>query len=305
MLSSVDVPWRPGAALYLRAGFLCLREVADQFLLPYDPDPAPDDPISVTRDEFDQSWDEMAAAGVPMKADRDQAWADFRGWRVNYDQPLLGLCALVEPPPAPWSSDRVAPVQRRVLATVVAPPAGRPLRPADLIPPDRGVRAGGPPAPSSCGERRPDRRCRDRRARRHGRPDRRPARRRRGPRRSRRRDNWGVNAAIGAAAIAARTATDVAEAVDRLDPRPGRRGRGPLADPAAGQAGRRGAHPHRGGGRARPRSRRSARPPPAWCRRSTSTRSSRRSTSTPCSTASTSTDWSTASTSARSSPRST
>jgi hypothetical protein len=30
MLSSVDVPWRPGAALTLRAGFLCLREVADR-----------------------------------------------------------------------------------------------------------------------------------------------------------------------------------------------------------------------------------------------------------------------------------
>ena len=38
-------------------------------------------------------------------ADRDQAWTDFRGWRVNYDEPLLGLCALVEPPPAPWGAD--------------------------------------------------------------------------------------------------------------------------------------------------------------------------------------------------------
>ena len=118
MLSAVDVPWRPGAALTLRAGFLCLREVADQFLLPYDADPQPDGRVSVTRDEFDRSWDELAAAGVPLKADRDQAWTDFRGWRVNYDEPLLGLCALVEPPPAPWSSDRVAPVPRRVLATV-------------------------------------------------------------------------------------------------------------------------------------------------------------------------------------------
>jgi hypothetical protein len=117
MLSSVDVPWRPGAALTLRAGFLCLREVGDQFLLPYDQDPAAGDPISVTRDEFDQTWDELVAAGVPMKADRDQAWVDFSGWRVNYDQPLLGLCALVEPPPAAWSSDRAAPVQRRVIAT--------------------------------------------------------------------------------------------------------------------------------------------------------------------------------------------
>ena len=39
--------------------------------------------------------------GFPLT---NQAWVDFSGWRVNYDQPLLGLCALVEPPAAAWSS---------------------------------------------------------------------------------------------------------------------------------------------------------------------------------------------------------
>ncbi len=115
--SSVDVTWSPSAALCLRSGFLSLREVADQFLIPYDPAPQPDGPISVTREEFDAAWDELAAGGVPLRADRDQAWQDFRGWRVNYDDALLGLCALVEPPTAPWSSDRIQPVRRRVLAT--------------------------------------------------------------------------------------------------------------------------------------------------------------------------------------------
>jgi hypothetical protein len=117
VLSSVDVPFSPPAALCLRSGFLSLREVADQFLLPYDPDPAPDGPVSIRREEFEQALDQLAAAGVPLTADRDRAWADFRGWRVNYDEPLLGLCAIVEPPVAPWSSDRVAPVPRRVLRT--------------------------------------------------------------------------------------------------------------------------------------------------------------------------------------------
>ncbi|UDY36004.1 potassium channel family protein [Dermatobacter hominis] len=111
-LAAVDVPRSSAAALCLRSGFLCLREVADQFLIPYDPDPAPDDPISITRAEFDACWDELAEAGLPMVADRDQAWRDFAGWRVNYDTVLLSLCALVEPPPAPWSSDRVHPVPR-------------------------------------------------------------------------------------------------------------------------------------------------------------------------------------------------
>jgi hypothetical protein len=113
--SAIDIEQSFAAALCLRSGFLCLREVADQFLIPYDSDPAPDDPISVTRAEFDECWDQMAAAGVPLVDDRDQAWKDWAGWRVNYDKPLIGLCSLIEPPPAPWSSDRAEPVTRRPL----------------------------------------------------------------------------------------------------------------------------------------------------------------------------------------------
>ncbi len=41
-----------------------------------------------------------------MVTDRDQAWRDFAGWRVNYDQPLIMLCSLLNPPYAKWSSDR-------------------------------------------------------------------------------------------------------------------------------------------------------------------------------------------------------
>jgi len=48
----------------------------------------------------------MAAAGMPMVTDRDQAWLSFRGWRVNYDEVLLQLAQLTWAPYAPWSSDR-------------------------------------------------------------------------------------------------------------------------------------------------------------------------------------------------------
>ena len=72
----------------LRTGFLTLRRIADYFDMQYDPDPAPGDPISVTRREFDLALVELETAGVPLKADREQAWRDFAGWRVNYDSVL-------------------------------------------------------------------------------------------------------------------------------------------------------------------------------------------------------------------------
>lgn len=100
------------AELCIRAGYLALRAVADFFGISYDPRPKPDDPISIRRQEFDEACDRLAEAGVELKPDRDQAWRDFSGWRVNYDEPLLALCSLVTAPYAPWSSDRAAPAQR-------------------------------------------------------------------------------------------------------------------------------------------------------------------------------------------------
>jgi len=90
----------------LRAGYLSLRRIADYFAIPYDKSPSPTDPISVARDEYDDAYDRLEAAGIALKPDRDQAWRDFAGWRVNYDTVLITLAALVVAPTAPWSSDR-------------------------------------------------------------------------------------------------------------------------------------------------------------------------------------------------------
>ena len=43
---------------------------------------------------------------MPAVADREQAWRDFSGWRVNYDTVLVALAELIIAPPARWSSDR-------------------------------------------------------------------------------------------------------------------------------------------------------------------------------------------------------
>jgi hypothetical protein len=105
-LSTLDQPFDVYPSLCLRAGFIALRHIAGYFKVPYDPDPRPDDPISISREEFNQAYAELQASGLALRADRDQAWRDFAGWRVNYDTVLLALCRLTMAPPSRWSSDR-------------------------------------------------------------------------------------------------------------------------------------------------------------------------------------------------------
>jgi hypothetical protein len=105
-LAAVDLPFDPEAGICVRAGFFALRAIADYYGIPYEPDPRPGDPISITKDEFLDACDELVAAGIPVRADRDAAWFDFTGWRVNYDVPLLALAGFIMVPYAPWSSDR-------------------------------------------------------------------------------------------------------------------------------------------------------------------------------------------------------
>lgn len=105
--STIDRPYNARGPLMLRSGFFCLRRIADVYQIPYDPNPTWETPISVTRREFDLLCVEIQAMGLPLKADRDQAWRDFCGWRANYDTVLVALCSLVMAPPAKWSSDRM------------------------------------------------------------------------------------------------------------------------------------------------------------------------------------------------------
>jgi hypothetical protein len=116
--STVDVPRSPQASLCIRAGYIALRAIADFYSIRYDPDPQQADPISVARDEWEDVCRQLADAGVPLVADRHQAWLDFNGWRVNYDAVLIGLAALIMAPYGLWSSDRslrvrLPPLRRR------------------------------------------------------------------------------------------------------------------------------------------------------------------------------------------------
>jgi hypothetical protein len=105
-VSTVDVQRQPEPEFMIRSGYLCLRHLADFFQIPVDHDPKPGDPISIMRSEYDVAYDRLGRAGVPLRSDREQAWRDFAGWRVNYDAALIGLSRLTIAPPTPWSSDR-------------------------------------------------------------------------------------------------------------------------------------------------------------------------------------------------------
>ncbi len=107
-MSSVEGVERGPPGVCVRSGYLALRKIADFFGIAFDPDPAPTDPISITRDEFESALDHLGGVGVQLTPDRDQAWRDFAGWRVNYDTVLLQLAEVTQAPYAPWTADRSA-----------------------------------------------------------------------------------------------------------------------------------------------------------------------------------------------------
>lgn len=96
--STLQLPPDPRAQLCIRAGFVALRKIGAFYGVSFDPDPRPTDPISVPYQEFVQVYERLQAGGVPVRPDREQAWRDFAGWRVNYDGVLNDLARLTMTP---------------------------------------------------------------------------------------------------------------------------------------------------------------------------------------------------------------
>jgi hypothetical protein len=122
--STVEHANDPDAQLCIRAGFVALRRLADFFNVPYDADPSADDPITISRPEYDEACRLLEEAGLPLLTDREAAWRSFKGWRINYDTVLLNLARMVEAPIAPWSSDR-SPLDRHQQWTLRSQITGR------------------------------------------------------------------------------------------------------------------------------------------------------------------------------------
>jgi len=94
------------ARLVLRQGFSALRDIAVAIRLPIVDDPRPEDPVTLTYDEFLEGAQRMAAVGFPMERTPEEAWPHFRGWRVNYDPIAVEIADLIDAAPAPWSGRR-------------------------------------------------------------------------------------------------------------------------------------------------------------------------------------------------------
>jgi hypothetical protein len=94
------------ARLCLRMGFTALNRVANTLGWEVDLDPNPEGPIDLTFEEFESAVHMLAEIGFPMERTAEEAWPNFRGWRVNYESNAYRLADRAVSPPAPWSGPR-------------------------------------------------------------------------------------------------------------------------------------------------------------------------------------------------------
>jgi hypothetical protein len=111
------------ARLCLRMGFLALRSIAETVGLSVDHDPDPDNELSLTYDDYLAGVARIASTSFRMERTPEQAWPDFRGWRVNYEAVAYALMDRLDAVPGPWTGPRST-----------ADPEVEPVRPANRTP---------------------------------------------------------------------------------------------------------------------------------------------------------------------------
>jgi hypothetical protein len=94
------------ARLALRMGFVALEQIARTMRLPVPEDADPDQPISVSFDEFRSATAMLREVRYPVEVSDEEAWPHFRGWRANYDAAALLLAKQLDAPPALWTGTR-------------------------------------------------------------------------------------------------------------------------------------------------------------------------------------------------------
>ena len=87
-------------------GFTLLNRIATTLGWEVDLDPNPEGPIDLTFAEFERAVAMLVSVGFATERSAEEAWADFRGWRVNYESVAYSLADRLTVPPAPWSGQR-------------------------------------------------------------------------------------------------------------------------------------------------------------------------------------------------------
>ena len=96
----------PEARLALRMGFSALRSIAETVGLDVEPDPDPDSQIALSYEDYLRGVERITSTTFPVERSPEQAWPDFRGWRVNYESVAYALAARLDAVPAPWAGPR-------------------------------------------------------------------------------------------------------------------------------------------------------------------------------------------------------
>jgi hypothetical protein len=111
------------ARLCLRGGFLCFNQVARAMGIdvPENPDVAAG--IKLTYKEFLDGVERMRKVDFPIEVDPEEAWPQFVGWRVNYEQAAYAVADSVNAVPAMWSGPRHGHYKQ---ISPFRPPLGRP-----------------------------------------------------------------------------------------------------------------------------------------------------------------------------------
>src|ERR1019366_3539165 len=94
------------ARLVLRMGFTLTNRIATSLGWEVDFDPRPDQPIQLTFAEFADAVAMLRRVGFPPERTAEEAWPDFHGWRVNYEESMYHLTDRLTAPPAKWSGGR-------------------------------------------------------------------------------------------------------------------------------------------------------------------------------------------------------
>jgi hypothetical protein len=111
------------ARLCLRSGFTCFTQIARAMGVEVAEEADPEGRISLTYEEFLDAVARMREVDFPIEREPAEAWADFVGWRVNYEHAAYAVAAAVDAVPAPWSGPRR---QGGPAITPMRPRVGRP-----------------------------------------------------------------------------------------------------------------------------------------------------------------------------------